>query len=78
MPQFLSENKQIIKSLPSDSVIFKATGYKVWGEEKEKHKQYRNESFRSDNKKLKERQSLSDMILRTYEKTAILKLKPTH
>ena len=47
MPQFLSENKQIIKSLPGDSVIFKETGYQVWGEEKENHK-HLNESFRSD------------------------------
>ena len=36
MPQFLWENKQIIKSLPSESVIVKDIVWKVCGKEKEK------------------------------------------
>ena len=38
IPQFLQENKQIIKLLPSESVILKDIGYEVGGKEKEKHK----------------------------------------
>ena len=74
MPQFLRENKQITKSLPSESVVLKDIGYKGGGKGKEKHKHlkfFRYEKYTGG--KTFTARNVDSMHMR---KTAILKLKP--
>lgn len=77
MPQFLWENKHIIKSLSSENIIFKKNGYKVCGKEKEKHKHLKWVSpiWKAYRRKGIHWRNVATTHMR---KTGILKLKPNY